>query len=220
MNEGDDDGIRWFGNPRAARRRGGQGCRARHRGAGGGPQRHAVPARRRRGPRAHALPQRVDDQGRGHHRRAAAGGTGAARPGRHGRIDPAGIRPAAVARRLRRRHAAPAPAGQQSHRAPADDPHRRPGLLLRQREAAPLPGADRRARPAVGPEAQPVGADGQRPGHGVGIRRQHRLAGAGGREDHAARAWAATCSSMCTARWAWPSPALRPAPSSARGCCA
>ena len=65
-----------------------------------------------------------------------------------------------------------------------------------------LPGADGRARPAVGPEAQPVGADGQRPGHRVGIRRQHRLAGAGRREDHAARAWAATCSSMCTRRWA------------------
>ena len=98
--------------------------------------------------------------------------------------------------------AAPARAGQQGHGAPADDAHRRPGLLLHQRKADALPGADRRAEPAVGREAQPVGADGQRPGHRVGVRRQHRLAGAGRSRSSRDRAWAATCSSTSTRRWA------------------
>ena len=73
--------------------------------------------------------------------------------------------------------------------------------------------------PLDGQTDQPRRAAGQRPGHRLGVRRQHRLARAGDRAHHRGVAGCVRDRSTCTGRWAWSTPPSGPRTSSVRACC-
>ena len=105
-----------------------------------------------------------------------------------GREVPPGVREAAGARGLRRRHAEAARAQDQGHRAPAGQPHVRPRVLVLERGHRALGGGDGHAERALRRRGDLHRPAGRRPGHDLRVRDQHGLArpGRGGGERHAA----------------------------------